>query len=497
MKKYKAPLFFLLIFILNLQLITDPDVGWHIAVGKFIVENRQFPTEDLFSFSLPNYKYFYHSWASYVATFISYRFLGLAGVSILYSLTLTLSIYFLVKITKILYQKSTNPYVFIALTPLFISIAGARPRTFSFLFFTTVYFLFLKFQKENSKLIYLTPLIFLLWVNFHASFFVGIATFVYFILISVWSKKINHNQLKILSLITISSTLATLINPYGIDAWKQALSMSFSSPGISQLNIDWKPLISSSSTGWIFALLVTLTVVFSYVIKIKTTIFEKILLPTFFVSSLFTARFTTPLLVFLVPQLNLVFDYIASFLKTKKINLLPLKVAILSLFATVLLTSFANLIKIYTANKSLDIYSQVLRSSSPNKSLIEPWPYKESKFVVENFGDKNILTDANWSGYLLLLDPNIKVFYYGAMDNYFIDGKSFAFEYLGIINSESNSFQKLEKYDANIVLLAPQYPIIETLKTSTRFRMLSENDSAVIFEKISPSNSVRVQYPSP
>ena len=66
------------------------------------------------------------------------------------------------------------------------------------------------------------------------------------------------------------------------------------------------------------------------------------------------------------------------------------------------------------------------------------WPYKAGVIVASELSSKKVLNEANWGSLLMMLDPNFKVFYYGAMDSFVIDGKPFSVEYLSITGSNFN-----------------------------------------------------------
>ena len=66
----KKSLFFVLVFLLSLHVIVDTDFGWHMRVGEYIVLEKRIPKADLFSFSVPDYPYVYHSWGAEVLIYV-------------------------------------------------------------------------------------------------------------------------------------------------------------------------------------------------------------------------------------------------------------------------------------------------------------------------------------------------------------------------------------------------------------------------------------------
>jgi len=88
------------------------------------------------------------------------------------------------------------------------------------------------------------PLLMCFWANSHGGFAAGVAImYAYHGLIClqlVWSTGLKHSRLLgMLTVITVSSTLATLINPYGIGLWEFMLAaLKLPRPEIA----DWSPL---------------------------------------------------------------------------------------------------------------------------------------------------------------------------------------------------------------------------------------------------------------
>ena len=96
--------------------------------------------------------------------------------------------------------------------------------------------------------------------------------------------------------------------------------------------------------------------------------------------------------------------------------------------------------------------------------------------------NKNILSEANWSGYLLLQNKNFKVYYYGAMDNFLLENRSFAFKYLDLINAK-NFEAELEKYQVEVIFLPPFYPLIGEVRNHPNWQNVYEDNQAAILVK--------------
>jgi len=123
-----------------------------------------------------------------------------------------------------------------------------------------------------------------------------------------------------------------------------------------------------------------------------------------------------------------------------------------------------NLISVKFAYSSQENYANFLRTKFPKKYSYMNWPYKAGLIVTNDLSDKKVLNEANWGSLLLMLDPDFKVFYYGAMDNFIKDGKPFAVEYLSLVNAEAGWREKLEKYAIDAVFLPPVFSLVDQLK---------------------------------
>jgi hypothetical protein len=470
-----------LVFLLSLQVITDSDFGWHLRAGDYILENLSIPKTDIFSFSQPHYPYVYHSWLSEVLISIFHGSLGLYGASILFASVLTLGIFVLYK-TAGIFTRNTSFLFFLWLTPLAHSVAGGRTRVFGFLFLSILYFLFVKYSKHGSKIIFLTPFLFLCWVNFHASFILGILTLAILLVAGLLSES-RQKITKILWIFPVS-VFATIINPYHIKAWHQAILMSQNSYGIKDINLDWQPLVNPNSTGWIFAFFAASLLLAIKILKVNADKLSQIFLAIFFLFSMVTSRFTIALLVFFAPVAE---QFISSFknkLKKETQSALPVKTSLAALLLVLLLLAFKNLAELKIAYKSYASYSTFLKTKSPNRFSHATWPYKANEVVRQNLRGKNILNDANWGGFMLLLDKNQKVFYYGAMDNFVIDGRSFAVEYLNLTNTLPGFENLLEKYGINAVFLPKNYLLVSYLKADNAWETVyTDTETAVMVKR--------------
>jgi len=468
-----------LVFGLSFKVIGDSDFGWHLRAGQYIVETKSIPKTDIFSFSEPNYPYIFQSWAAEALIYMSYKPLGLWGTSAFYALILTIFVFLIKRIVTLVAKSQPTPLFLLFLTPIAYALAGGRTRVFGLLFLACLYFIFLKLERQFFKLLVLTIIIFALWANFHASFILGI----FILAILAIQNYLQYRNKKIFLLIP-ASLAATLANPYFLNAPKQAIQMSLNSSAIKAINPDWQPLTTSYSTGWIFALMVAAALGLIAIFKIKTNKNNLFLLIILFLLSVFlSSRFSIALLIFSAPLAQETLKFFKNKLIKQILGSPPVRISLTALIATLILLVTENILEINYSYKSLGNYSQFLKTHSPKRLAVSSWPYRANAYVEKNLKGKRILNEANWGGFMLLVNKDRKVFYYGAMDNYIINGKSFAFEYLSIVNAEPGFETKLEKYKIDSIFLPPSYPLVVKLERNNNWEVVYKDSQAQIIKR--------------
>lgn len=472
LKKYKPFLTFIAVFLLSLYPIADTDFGWHLAAGQYIFQNKFVPQTDLFSFSLPDFPYVYYSWAGELLLFISQKFMGFYGPSIFFAFVLTVSIYFIYKSSRLLIDKH-HWLLFLVATPVAHILAGGRMRVFGLLFFSIVYYLLTKYlHSKQSIFLILVPPVFLLWSNFHASFILGVG-----VLILLLFFKFSYPLLTTF----IFSTIAIFANPYFYRIWQQAFTITSNEVNkLKTINPDWQSPLAYGLGGYVYVL-VSIALLF-FMTKNKVPIFVKVLNFVIFLLSLVTQRFFFALLVVFLPVAN---RMILNFMKKFKrpASTLIVKLSLFCLYIILTLLVVQNIVKTIYAHSNFDNYTNYLATLSPNKNLYTNWSSPAISFLLENFPTKNILSDANWGGLLLFRDKNLKLFYYGAMDNFSADGQLFPFVYLSLINAKGDWQKALDEYKVEVIYLPNNYPLIASLKGNENWRAAYQDEKVSIFLK--------------
>ena len=225
-------IFFISIFVAVLllgqrMLNLDGDFPRHLLTGKYILENRAIPTTELFIHPYLNEPNVSHAseWLSDVIFYITYLYAGLAGVVALSALLLASTF------TMVYSNLSTRLSLRI---PIFMIVAwGAiatslnwvtRPHLIS-MFFLAIWLIWADELRRGDKVpFWWFPVSMLLWSNLHGEFIAGILvllaysagwTIDYLLDRTSTSLSIGKN----IWLALLLSTLASLINPGGFGPW--------------------------------------------------------------------------------------------------------------------------------------------------------------------------------------------------------------------------------------------------------------------------------------
>ncbi|MEN6408163.1 MAG: hypothetical protein ABFD44_00460, partial [Anaerolineaceae bacterium] len=77
----------------------DGDLGRHITVGNYILDQRSIPTRDVFSFTMPGQPLVPHEWLADVIFALANRWMGLDGVVLLCALLIASSLWMCMRLS--------------------------------------------------------------------------------------------------------------------------------------------------------------------------------------------------------------------------------------------------------------------------------------------------------------------------------------------------------------------------------------------------------------
>lgn len=209
--------------------ISGNDFWWHIKIGEWIIDQQSIPKVGIYSwYALDhNLEWISHEWLSEVILFSIHTTLGNLGVFILSVIACMGLVTLIIGVNKEKILRNialSTPFLLLSIIIFPIFFYG-RPQIFSaYLLYFTLLCLY-RFVRNQSKLIFLLPLISIFWSNLHGGssnmpyvlcMLVALSGLFDFSYAHLEAERHSTQQTKTLLVIAFTSFLATAINPHGI-----------------------------------------------------------------------------------------------------------------------------------------------------------------------------------------------------------------------------------------------------------------------------------------
>lgn len=259
-------LLFLLVFAAALAagwrtLNTDGDLPRHLLMGRVIVESGSVPRTELFSYVYEGRPYVAHEWLADVSYFLAYKMLGLGGVVLLTAVLLA-STFFLLYAALSRFTDERLLMLLLLLWGAAVTFQHwiARPHLFSMLFLALWVALADRLARGERVPVWILPGVMVVWANTHAEFVAGLLVLAALIAGWLWDRIRDRGSADrvILTRLLIAlglSTLASLVNPFGIRAWTTLVSYLGNSYLMSTIHETRPPTLSNPSFYLEFALI--------------------------------------------------------------------------------------------------------------------------------------------------------------------------------------------------------------------------------------------------
>lgn len=196
----------------------DYDLWARLIVGKELFQAGHVLSHDFLSY-IPTHPIIDHEWGSGAVFYLTQKLFGVSGFVLLQSVLIFSTFIFIIKTINLRGIKNTSAYNILFYYFGFMAIsdilnAPVRCQLFTFLFFSIFLYLLEKTRLndyENSKIIYLLPLMMIFWCNLHGGCVIGLGLIILYIIGEVLNRKPIKKYIYALAL----CLSALLINPWG------------------------------------------------------------------------------------------------------------------------------------------------------------------------------------------------------------------------------------------------------------------------------------------
>jgi len=418
----------------------DPDFGWHISSGHYILEHGV-PYHDIYSYTMPAFRWIHHEWLADVGNYLVYHYLGgYFTLSIVYAGLWTAAIWLLTRVTK-------HRLLVLLVATLLLPFAGIRAITWT-AFLASI--LITLCQSKRPKVIYFAPVVMLFWANVHGSFVIGV-------LYLFWRWLMKRN--KVNSFILLTSMLVTLITPYGTGIYVEVLRTT--TDASLHVNIDeWRPLQPSVGVGIFVGVWTAVLILADKVVLWRRFVrFETILL----IMSFMSARHTVLFLLFALPAMLSGVNSLHAPIKT--IATKRLAVGLVLLLALICVLFVYKAFVGYSLNREATYPEDIAMSLRVSAC------------------DGNVFAHYNYGGYLIWKVPGEKLFIDGRMPSWSLNGQNIMANYLRITKDPSYREQEFSRYNIHCVIWNRSDSFAKTLHQEGWSVVQSEKNGTVLLRR--------------
>ena len=470
-----------LLFVFSRNLRMDSDHLWSIAVGRWISANGTVPFVDYFSWTVIGEQWSSNSWLFCWMMYHLDDSLGFIGVMIMILCVYLVAGYFLFLLCKRFNPSTISTIAFIGGMFLLI-ILSVMPRAYIFTLAYIPIIIYLIYFKRHTKLIYLIPLIFLLWANLQSSMRFGIG--ILFIEALVGTLFFKDRRLWI---VLGLSFLATLANPYGFAFWSFSPA-AYLEPG-TQFIQEWRAVDFSDKGMLILYLFLGATGMFAtYRLKQPYDRNQLMILFWFwgaFIYSLTTIRALHYVVLLWAPLFS------AFSTRPEKESRIMKPAAVFLMLVLFLFSTIEGIPQIYAdlkpaGNEPVSTVEYMQRTAALQENRVYGLlPIGAVNYLKDNPELKeNLFNSYIFGGYLLLQEIPV-----------FIDARESVFtragvtsDYSNLINVNEDPGEIIKKYNIQTFMLRGGESIVYYLRVLPEWEKVFEDDSAFIITRVGDKN---------
>ena len=462
----------LIIFLANSGnlLFRDPDLLWHIAVGRRILETRSFPWVDEFSHTFRGQPWVAKEWISQVAFALMYDTLGLKGLAVLIgcaiAATFTLLFQVLAQRMRVVPALIGALFAYSLAAPHFL----VRPHMLSFPVVVLWMAGLVRAAERRSAPHPLMLVLMVLWANLHGGFTLGLAFIVPFALEAVFAAAPAERAglAKRWAVFLGCAVFAALVTPYGYRALWTTYQVFGGNEALKYI-IEWQPL--NFARDWYAGGLILLALFAALLSGVRLSFIRCVLVIGMIYQALIHIRFVAlaaiviPILV--AAPLARQFGYISNAKPD------PVRVWMLTLSSKRLLRLIAIAVAVAGAAASALLPARSLPSAMTPVAAVNHLGTRAREGKVYN--------DYLFGGYLIF--RGIPTFVDGRSDQLF--GGGFLDELNRTLNGPARDFTALlDKYEIRFALVRPKTRDAYALDEDEGWRRLYADDAAILYERI-------------
>lgn len=487
-KKIFIILALLLLFSLMLRTPFDPDLGWHLRNGQYLVANHHVQPHDLYTFTMADYPVIMHEWLTEIVMYLLYTWFGLWALSLFFCLVAIAAFIIIGRSVRAPWEYTMIASLIGAIAS--IHVIGVRPQIITLLILALIFFILHRWRANPAYHgLYFLPLIFLFWANLHGGFFIGLFAVGLFLFLellqkiikeirslikqkksAVWLKHIWQFLLKEkgwqkLFLIFVICCLVTLINPYGYHLYDEIFNTLKDSAGRGQI-MEWQKVDYHNPNSWqmiIYAALLFFLLLFAG----RQIDFTHLIIALVFFGISLQAWRNVPL--FILASIPL-WVTIVKERAGKTLSLILKKNWFLALFF--IATAIIGYQQYRNIWPTLWSWEAVAKTGG--------YPYQAVQFLKNHPQPGRMFNEYNWGGFLIWLYPEKQVFIDGRTPIWRLNGKNLFLESQKFFRGEIEPLAFLGQYDIQFILVGSQNFVLSRYLQLNGWQEIYQDNLAII-----------------
>ena len=243
----------------------DPDLWWHIRTGELILSTHRWATTDPYSYTSFGAPWMSCEWLGDALFAAVYRMGGLRGMQ---ALLVVLASAVMLALYGFATLRSGNSKAGFVSAAVLLVLANAsfnlRPQMLGYLFLILTLIALEFFRQGKQRVVWLLPILFVIWINTHGSWIIGLGVIVLYIACglvefhigSLEARRWTESERLRLEAVFMLCLAAIPITPYGTRLAMYPFTVASSLP-ISVANIlEWQVMPFNLAGGKIFLALV-------------------------------------------------------------------------------------------------------------------------------------------------------------------------------------------------------------------------------------------------
>jgi hypothetical protein len=474
-----------MLFALNFTTIRPNDFWWHVRVGQIIATTSHVPTIDLFTFTRGGQPWTNQSWLMQLVFYWLNQAGGLPLVVFAHAATVAAG-YTLVQLACLQAtggQPRPAVLATFAAAALGVSHWNVRPQIISFVCFGALLLLIEMHRRRGGRVLWAAVPIFAVWTNLHGGFMFGLALLGIYVLariIDEWPAR-QCAHLPLLSKESVSalgvglaSVLALSANPAGPLGIAEYVLGFFQSKVTQTINVEFMPLNIREFDGAVFFAITLIFLWMAYRRRGRLSLYTALSLLVFGLYSLYSRRVAPwygmmlgPAFVSLTLDPQPAHSPQAARRDTPAFNYILL--AMLLICIGVSLPWLRGALPLDDEHRSLAAATETPTAATARLCALGP--------------TTRVFNEIGFGSYQAWACPEVPVF----MDTRFeLYPSAMWKDYIAVSNGQHDWQDTLRQYGVNTILARKdnQKMLITAARTASDWRILYEDDMAVLFQRV-------------